>query len=196
MQPAPCLHCLPADEATEAQGAEAMSHLGSQDLCPQGHSQPGLPCFPSPLHPRIWALSAGRSHPDLGLGSCWRRCYPTGPGREWSVEAGLRAGLALSWTCITRLPLWVGEQGGQGWWRALCVALPVEVAGLSVWSECWAAGFGFWFCCVALPKSLTLSGCLCYVDKIISEVTGDRDSAHLTQRGWCPWDFPSHCPAS
>lgn len=60
----------PAGEVAEAQGEDAVSNPGRQDLCPQSQHQPvGCPLSPQPSpRPTVWVVSAGRSHPGPGSG--------------------------------------------------------------------------------------------------------------------------------
>lgn len=99
---------FPADEAPEAQ-EDAAPHPGSWPSAPQ----PPQPLRPSlqALGPPIWAVSAGRSHPEL---SEWmlRLSAPT-PGWSSGCGQGLWPWIALTWASVTPgSPL---EPWGTGW---------------------------------------------------------------------------------
>lgn len=87
---------FPADEAPEAQ-EDAAPHPGSWPSAPQ----PPQPLRPSlqALGPPIWAVSAGRSHPEL---SEWMLplSAPT-PGWSSGCGQGLWPWIALTWASVT-----------------------------------------------------------------------------------------------
>lgn len=148
-----------------------MSAAGGYDLCPHGrwHQPEGCPL--PPPGPPVWAVSAGRSHPDLGGGSCWHRAHPPGWDRQWSADAELQAWLALAPGPSSHLGAPPDPWGArwEGRIRASqCTQSPlrrqrdVKCGGMGAGPGVLSPGFQSGFCCVTLGKSLSLSGCLCY----------------------------------
>lgn len=180
-----------------------MANAGRKDLCPQGHRQPvGGPPSPQPSPgPTIWAVSAGRSHPDLGAGKLLASPSPApglgaGLGRAWSVAAGLQAWLTPPWalhhTLVPPSTRGMGKKRGGTEISACIQSLRqrgVRCDGVRPRLGIPSPGFQMGSCCVAL-------GCLWAPPvpkgRITSEVTEDCSSMHLPRTGdWPPMITPS-----
>lgn len=148
-----------------------------------GTSAPTAPRLP--LGPPIWAVSAGQSHPDLGA----ERLQASSPPPRLGVWAGARPAHPSQGP-----PSAPGASGLRGarWER---VPLPRRQQDVG-----WAGSLEPWLLtwvllCDSGRVALPLWASLLQMDKILSEVPENCDSAHLPQeRARPPWGCPSRCP--
>lgn len=97
-------------------------------LCPTATPAPGTPAS-SPQGPPIWAVSAGRSHPELGVDAAGIT-PPRTPDWGSGCGQGLWPWIAPTWASVPWIPLWSPGEQRRRRGNMACTHSTVEAAGV------------------------------------------------------------------
>lgn len=105
-----------------------LHHIQAAGPLPHSHPSPWYPCL-QPPGPPIWAVSAGRSHPELGVDAAGIT-PPRTPDWGSGCGQGLWPWIAPTWASVPWIPFWSPGEQSRRRGNMACTHSTVEAAGM------------------------------------------------------------------